>query len=137
MTCTLPSISTENFKGISMKHIFYFSLAALLFTGCNPNTYEDALNEAPKLEGNLLAGQTAYQTYNCASCHGEDASTSALGMSRIISQIDTIRDIENSLLALQYPLSARSSIMKDIASKLNDQEVIDLSTYIISLKQTN
>ena len=120
-----------------MKHIFYFSLAALLFTGCNPNTYEDALNEAPKLEGNLLAGQTAYQTYNCASCHGEDASTSALGMSRIISQIDTIRDIENSLLALQYPLSARSSIMKDIASKLNDQEVIDLSTYIISLKQTN
>jgi len=116
-----------------MKTLFII-LTALLIAGCNPNTHEDAINEAPILQANSLAGKIVWDSNNCASCHGEDGSISALALSRVISQITEVRDIENALIALSYPNSNRNPIMKDIAVTLTDQEVLDLSEFIFTLK---
>jgi len=117
-----------------MKTIIYTTLSVLLLTGCKPNTYDEALAEAPLIEGNVAAGQLVWDAKACASCHGPDGKTAAGGISRIIPDIGLPRDIENSLIALSYPLSDRDAVMKDIASGLGDQEVIDLSEYIYSLR---
>ena len=104
----------------------------LLLAGCGD--YNSALNEAPVLDANAGAGKTVFDAYNCAACHGEDGSIMALGVSRIITQIDTARDIENALYALQSQASDRDQRMKDIAQELSAQEIVDVAAYIESLK---
>lgn len=104
----------------------------LLLAGCGD--YNSSLNEAPLLDADSGAGKTVFDTYNCAVCHGEDGSVMALGVSRIITQIDTVRDIENALYTLQSQPSDRDQRMKDIAQELTPQEIVDVAAYVESLK---
>lgn len=112
--------------------IIALSISALLLSGCN--NYEEALKEAPVLSANINAGLAVFEKYNCASCHGQDARTSALGVSRIIPEIDTARDVENALYALQSLTSDRHPVMKGVAANLNSQEIVDVASYVNSLQ---
>ena len=108
------------------------TLGALCMSGCN--SYTEALEEAPVLSGDILAGAKVFERVGCGGCHGEDAQSSALGVSRIIAQIDTSRDIENALYALQSPTSDRNSVMKNVAADLSAQDIVDVAQYVHSLK---
>lgn len=109
-----------------------YTLALLLIlTGCG--TYDDALNDVPPQAADTEAGRTAYAAHNCATCHGDDGRTPALGVSRIIADIDTPRDVENALFAIQAPDSVRHAAMKSVAAQLNAQEIVDLAAYVAAL----
>jgi len=108
---------------------------SLLFLGCGPNTHDEARTEAPVLQASAIEGERLWNLKNCASCHADDGSSSALGVSRIIPEIGLPRDIENALVTLKHPTSTRVGIMKEIASELSDQNILDLSEYIYTLRQ--
>lgn len=103
---------------------------ALLIAGCG--TYEDSLNSVPVLSGNTEAGRAVYQTYSCDACHGADGQTPALGVSRIIADLNDPRDVENALLVLQLPESNREGAMKSVAASLNAQEIADVAAFVAS-----
>lgn len=111
-----------------MKVYILITVTLLSLTGCN--NYSDQLKEAPVITGNTEAGKSVYETYSCAACHGNDGQTSALGVSRIIADIDDKRDIENALYALQSLTSDRHEAMKSVAAGLNSQEIVDVAAYI-------
>ncbi len=115
-----------------MKTKITILMTLLLVSGCG--TYDDALNDLPILDANTEAGKDVYATYNCAGCHGNDGRTEALGVSRIIVDIDTERDIQNALYTLQSVTSDRDTRMKGIAQQLSSQEIIDVAAYVASLK---
>lgn len=108
------------------------SASLILFSGCND--YDDALAQANKQEADINAGLTVFTSHNCAACHGDDAGTSALGISRIIAAIDTPRDIENALFTLKAAEADREAIMQQQAQSLSTQEILDVAAYIASLR---
>ena len=103
-----------------------------IFSGCN--NYEDELNQNSTQDANLQDGKLVFETVGCGGCHGGDAQTSALGVSRIIAQIDTKRDIENALYYLKTNGAGRNSAMVDVAQGLNEQMMLDVAAYVHSLK---
>ena len=117
-----------------MKTLVYLSVILFLI-GCDSNTFEEAQANAPLLAANAVAGEKVWDRVGCASCHGPDGQTSALGISRIIPQIGEARDIENALIALAKPGIDRDPNMTAIAENLTDQEIIDLSEFVFSLRQ--
>ena len=56
--------------------------------------------------------------------------TSALGVSRIIVDIETEQYVQNALYSLRAQVPNRDPIMLNEAQYLSDQEILDLSTYI-------
>lgn len=114
-----------------MKIYLLALLILLTFNGCN--NYQDELNKTNASSGNIQAGLNVFNQFACANCHGADGKTPALGVSRIITDISTIRDVENALFALKSTDSSRNQIMKDEAAKLSKQDIIDLAAYIKSL----
>ena len=112
------------------KIILLSVLVTLLFTGCG-ETYEESLEEASTTSSaDLGAGADLYSSKGCTGCHGVDGGTSALGVSRIIVDIGTERDVQNALYSLRAQVPQRDPIMLNEAKELTDQEIIDLSTYI-------
>ena len=101
----------------------------LVYTGCG-ETYEASLEELSELSADLGAGADLFTSKGCTGCHGVDGGTSALGVSRIIVDIETERDVQNALYALRAQVPRRDPIMLNEAKDLGDQEIIDLSTYI-------
>jgi len=118
---------------MNIKLVVSVALVTIGLSGCN--NYSDELKEAPVLSGNAQAGAKVFDRIGCGGCHGEDAQTSALGVSRIIAQIDKVRDIENALYTMQSLTSDRHEVMKGIASNLNSQDIVDVAQYVHSLKQ--
>lgn len=114
-----------------MKRYIAWMMTALM-GGCG--TYEDALKQVPLLEADAEAGRAVYAQYGCAGCHGEDGSVMALGVSRIIAEIATQRDIENALFALRAPDALRDDVMKGVALGLTPQEMTDVAAFIATLK---
>ena len=107
-----------------------FLAGILLFTGCG-DTYEKSLQETKGLSSaDLGAGANLFTSKGCSGCHGVDAGTSALGISRVIADIATERDVQNALYALRAQVENRDAIMLNEAKDLTDQEIIDLSNYI-------
>ncbi len=112
--------------------IYFLLLSMAFFIGCN--NHKDALSETSNLSSNVQEGAQLYEMKGCTSCHGQDGKTPAFGESRLISQFDTQKDIENALFALRANAPGRNAIMVKGASNLTDQEILDLSSYIYSLK---
>ena len=111
-----------------MKRYTVFIAMVIGMSGCN--NYSDQLKEAPPLSGDSAAGREVFKTYSCAGCHGDDGRTPALGVSRIIADMDDARDVENALFALQSLTSDRHDAMKSVAADLSTQEIVDVSVYI-------
>lgn len=107
-------------------------LTLAFLAGCG--TYQDSLDNVPLLAADAEAGRAVFELYNCAVCHGADGQSMAPAGSRIIAQIDTQRDIENALYALQASASNRNDTMKAIASGLSSQEIVDVAAFIATLK---
>ena len=105
-------------------------LVMLVYTGCG-ESYEASLEElSERSSADLSAGANLFASKGCAGCHGVDGGTSALGVSRIIVDIRSERDVQNALYALRAQVPRRDPIMLNEAKDLGDQEIIDLSTYI-------
>ena len=105
-------------------------LVMLVYTGCG-ESYEASLEELSELSSaDLSAGANLFASKGCTGCHGVDGGTSALGVSRIIVDIRSERDVQNALYALRAQVQRRDPIMLNEAKDLSDQEIIDLSTYI-------
>lgn len=115
-----------------MKTIYLASILTFLLTGCG--NYQESLQSANTKNADTNAGFTVFSEHKCATCHGIDGRTSALGISRIIVDIATVRDIENALFALKSGEADREEIMKMQASVLSTQEIIDVAAYLNSLK---
>ena len=115
-----------------MKILISLIVLLSIFSGCN--SYDDELEVNASQSANLQDGRVVYESIGCGACHGSDAQTSALGVSRIIAQFDTERDIQNALFYLKSNGKDRNSIMVDIAQGLNEQMILDVSTYVHSLK---
>jgi len=103
---------------------------ALFYAGCG-DTYEASLEEVSATSSaDLGAGATLFDAKGCTGCHGVDGGTSALGISRIIVDIGTERDVQNALYSLRAQVPNRDPIMLNEAKDLSNQEILDLSTYI-------
>ncbi len=106
------------------------TLSVLFITGCG-DTYQDTLqNEGVVANADLSQGADLYATKGCANCHGIDGGLEALGVSRVIVDITTERDVQNALYTLREAASGRDSRMIEQAKDLTSQEIVDLSTYI-------
>ncbi len=53
--------------------LFLFSFILILFTSCNTNRKETALNQSAPMPDSALAGKKIFEN-NCVRCHGMDAS---------------------------------------------------------------
>ena len=117
-------------KLITVKTYVLLVGVALFYAGCG-DTYEASLEEVSALTlADLGAGAALFDAKGCTGCHGVDGGTSALGVSRIIVDIETERDVQNALYSLQSQVPNRDPIMLNEAKDLSDQEIIDLSSYI-------
>ena len=114
----------------TINKVWIFLLISLLYTGCG-ETYEESLKKSSLLSSaDLGEGANLFSSKGCTGCHGIGGGISALGVSRIIVDITTERDVQNALYTLRAQTVGRNSIMLDVAKDLTDQEIIDLSTYI-------
>lgn len=109
------------------------TLAALLMllTGCDQ--YDAAQSNNTNSDIAVTEGAELFSTFNCITCHGNDGRTPALGVSRIIAEIDAIEDIENALYALRSGAPGRNQAMISIAESLSDEDIAALSAYIQTL----
>lgn len=121
-----------NALSVLISTVLFSILVMTILTACG--TYQDALDDVPVLDADSEAGREVFTTYGCAGCHGADGGTMALGVSRVIAQIDTPRDIENALFALQAEASDRDNRMKPYARGLSPQEIVDVAAFIATLK---
>lgn len=130
-------VSQNNHGGLQKLHVpkWVASVAMLLvmFSGCDQYDAADAQRFANQ-DANAAEGSRLFASYGCTGCHGNDARTPALGISRIIADIDTARDVENALFTLKYhPAPDRANQMVGIASGLNDDDIRSLAAFIASL----
>ena len=114
-----------------IKTVFSF-LWIVMLSGCD--SYSENIQNSPTLSADIRKGAKVFERVGCGACHGDNAQISALGVSRIIAQIGTARDIENALNTLQIPTSNRHNAMKNIAKELSEQDIIDVALYVNSLK---
>lgn len=121
-----------NALSVLIPTLLFSILVMTILTACG--TYEETLNDVPVLDANVDAGRDIFSANGCSGCHGADGGTMALGVSRIIAQIDTQRDIENALFALQSDASDRDARMKPYAQALSPQEIVDVAAFIATLK---
>jgi len=106
------------------------SLISILFIGCG-DTYQASSDAQSSVQSpNLSAGADLYASKGCSGCHGVDGGTSALGVSRIIVDIASERDVQNALYSLRAQVPQRDAIMLAQAQDLSNQEILDLATYI-------
>ncbi len=83
------------------------------------------------LEGSAKRGMTSYAT--CAGCHGSN------GEGRVgpaLSTLVTEKDVSEKLKAYRDGLvdTPMASMMTPMAQSLSDQDIADLSSYIVTLK---
>ena len=103
-------------------------MMSLSFTACNQASDIQTNNTSTQ------EGATRYSTLGCNACHGDDGKTAALGVSRIISDIDDARDIQNALYTLKHATTAqRDATMVGIATNLSDEDILILSDFIATL----
>ena len=110
--------------------IAIIGLVVIMLVGCGEQYQNISEQSALLSDANVLAGKEVFENFGCIGCHGDDARTSALGVSRIIAEIETKRDIENALFTLKNEESDRKSIMKDQAQALSTQNILDVAAYI-------
>jgi cytochrome c553 len=108
-----------------------------------PKTVEK--KETPKVAEPVVAKKVepkkvafdAKHTFNtkCASCHGTDASKSALGKSKIVSNMskDEITNALKGYKAGTYGASMKS-LMQGQVSKFNEKELESIAKYIATQK---
>jgi len=100
------------------------------------NTIKKTALLAVMLSSTLLMADGAATYKKCAGCHGIDASKKALGKSKVIANMKS----EDIVMALKgykdgsYGGSMKG-LMKGQAVNLSDNDIKELSTYIVSLKK--
>jgi len=116
----------------TIKTVLLLSIFSILFlTGCG-GSYNEAKQKLDTAD--LGAGSTIFSSKGCTGCHGVDGGLEALGVSRVIADIATERDVESALYSLRAQIPQRDPIMLNEAKDLTDQEILDLSIYIFSLR---
>lgn len=90
--------------------------------------------EAP-VSADLEAGQEKFSN-TCAVCHGDDGKTPALGKSIKIGEVGDAVTLEGYLRNMKDNGidSGKDPIMVNIAQGLGDDEIVNLSAYIATLK---
>lgn len=89
--------------------------------------------ESPKQSiGDVAKGETRFFK-GCNNCHGDDGRTPALGISRIIADIDDAQTVKALLTYLKNDGAGKSSFMVDVAQGLSDEEINNLSAFIATL----
>jgi cytochrome c553 len=117
-----------------LQTIAFTASITILFTACGDN-YKDSLTESGlKGTSDQSTGALLFEQNGCTGCHGVDAGTSALGKSRIIADIASQKDVQNALYSLRAQTPGFDPIMLAQAKNLGDQEILDLASYIFSLR---
>ncbi len=89
--------------------------------------------EPPKQSiGDVAKGETRFFK-GCNNCHGDDGRTPALGISRVIAEIDDAQTVKALLTYLKNDGAGKSSFMVDVAQGLSDEEIDNLSAFIATL----
>lgn len=109
------------------------SILLLAFGGCDDYS-DEAATQASDNAGLATEGAQLYEAYDCVVCHGNDGRISALGVSRIIADIDDVRDVQNALYALKFPAPERHEAMVSVASGLDDEDIAKLSAFVATLE---
>lgn len=86
----------------------------------------------PVATGDVAKGQARF-AQGCNNCHGDDGRTSALGVSRIIADIDDAAVVKDLLTYLKNDGTGKHSAMVGVAQGLSDEEIDNLSAFIATL----
>lgn len=74
---------------------------------------------------------------NCTACHGANGERKALGISQVIAEIGDPKIVEGLLRNIidNGKESGKNMAMVNAVSNLSDEEVMNLSAYIATLKK--